>query len=46
MEILILLIPAALLLSGCGLALFIWAVHHGQFDDLDAPAWKAVFDDD
>ncbi|MFN8613610.1 MAG: cbb3-type cytochrome oxidase assembly protein CcoS [Vulcanimicrobiota bacterium] len=44
MDALYFLIPAALVLSVCGLSLFIWAVRHGQFDDLDSPAWKIFLD--
>lgn len=35
MEILFVLVPLALLLSGAGLALFFRAVASGQFEDLD-----------
>ena len=38
MDILLLLIPVTLLLAGIGLALFLWAVQSGQFDDLHSPA--------
>jgi len=34
-NILLLLIPAALALGGLGLAGFIWALKSGQFDDED-----------
>ncbi len=37
MQALIILIPAALLLGGIFLALFIRAARQGQFDDLDDP---------
>jgi cbb3-type cytochrome oxidase maturation protein len=46
MEILIYLIPAALLLAGTGLVAFLWAVSSGQFDDLDGAANRVLFDDD
>ncbi|MEQ8485185.1 MAG: cbb3-type cytochrome oxidase assembly protein CcoS [Pseudomonadales bacterium] len=35
MEILLLLIPLSLLLVGLAAATFVWAVNHGQFDQLD-----------
>ncbi len=44
MDALYFLIPAALLLSGFGLALFWWAVSHEQFDDMEGPRWKILFD--
>ncbi len=37
MQALIILVPAALLLGGIFLALFIRAARQGQFDDLDDP---------
>ncbi len=45
MDVLYYLIPAALLLSGVGLGLFWWAVRAGQFEDLEGPRWKILFDD-
>lgn len=44
MDALYFLIPAALVLSFFGLSLFIWAVRHDQFDDLESPAWKIFLD--
>ncbi len=46
MNILLLLIPAALVLGGLGLASFIWALKSGQFDDPDGAAARILFDDD
>ncbi|MEM7500596.1 MAG: cbb3-type cytochrome oxidase assembly protein CcoS [Pseudomonadota bacterium] len=46
MTILYLLIPLGLLLVGIAVAAFFWATRTGQFDDLDAPAWSVVLDDD
>ena len=46
MSILYLLIPLGLLLLGCAVAAFFWAVGSGQFDDLESPAWSVVLDDD
>lgn len=46
MSVILIMIPAALLLAGLGLAAFIFAAKSGQFDDLDTPALRAVFDDD
>lgn len=46
MGILILLVPLALLLSaGAGIAYW-WAWKHRQFEDLDTPAGRILFDDD
>ena len=46
MSVILLMIPAALLLAGLGVAAFVIAARRGQFDDLDTPALRAVFDDD
>jgi cbb3-type cytochrome oxidase maturation protein len=45
MEIVYLLLPLALLLSGTGLALFFWAVRQNQFEDLEGPAWRILEED-
>ncbi|MBF0125336.1 MAG: cbb3-type cytochrome oxidase assembly protein CcoS [Magnetococcales bacterium] len=46
MNTLYLLIPAALLLGLIGLGLMLWAVRNGQFEDLEGPAHRILFDDD
>lgn len=46
MSILYLLIPLSLLLLGLAVAVFFWAVKSGQFDDLEGPAHRILFDDD
>jgi cbb3-type cytochrome oxidase maturation protein len=46
MNIIYVLIPLALLLGGFFVASFIWATSKGQFDDLDTPAARVLFDDD
>jgi len=45
-SVIYLLIPLAIVLAGGAFAAFLWAVRRGQFDDLDAPPHRAVFDDD
>ncbi len=40
------LVPAALGLGALALAAFLWALHSGQFDDLDGAAWRAIADQD
>lgn len=46
MSALVYLIPIALALGVIGLAAFLWALHSGQFDDLDGAAERVLFDDD
>lgn len=46
MNILVYLIPIALILGGLGLAAFFWALRSGQYDDLDGAAHRILEDDD
>lgn len=46
MNMLIYLIPVALLLGGLGLGAFLWSLRNGQYDDLDGAAWRVLDDDD
>jgi cbb3-type cytochrome oxidase maturation protein len=46
MEILYLLIPLSIILVGLIIWVFIWAIHSGQFDDLEGPAHRILMDDD
>ena len=46
MSVIYLVIPIALVLAAAGLGAFLWAVRKGQFDDLDTPAVRMLFDDD
>jgi cbb3-type cytochrome oxidase maturation protein len=45
MEIIYVLIPLSIVLLVIAIALFIWAVNSGQFDDMDTPAWRILVDD-
>lgn len=45
MEVLIYLVPLALLLGLTGLIGFLWSLKSGQYDDLDGAAWRAISDD-
>lgn len=46
MEVLIYLLPLAVLLGLAGLIAFFWSVKSGQFDDMEGPAWRILADDD
>lgn len=46
MSGLVYLIPIALFLGLLGLAAFLWAIHSGQFEDLDGAAQRILFDDE
>lgn len=45
MDILVILIPIALLLGGVFALLFVLAVRAGQFDDLDDPPLRVLQDE-
>ncbi|MFY7993358.1 MAG: cbb3-type cytochrome oxidase assembly protein CcoS [Bacteriovoracaceae bacterium] len=46
MEIIIVLLPLALLLGLLFVFSFIWAVRRGQYDDLETPKHRMLIDDD
>jgi len=45
-SVLLIMLPLALILAGLFVWGFIRAVRSGQYDDLDTPPIRAVFDDD
>lgn len=45
MEVIIILIPLALLLGGLFILGFIWMTLKGQYDDLETPRFKILLDD-
>ncbi|MEO5367015.1 MAG: cbb3-type cytochrome oxidase assembly protein CcoS [Magnetococcus sp. WYHC-3] len=46
METLYFLLPVALILALVGLLGMIWALKSGQFDDMEGPAHRILYDDD
>jgi len=46
MDILIVLIPAALLLGLLGLGAFLWCLKSNQYDDLDGAARRVLLDEE
>ncbi|NNF04056.1 MAG: cbb3-type cytochrome oxidase assembly protein CcoS [Rhodothermales bacterium] len=46
MNVLYLLVPIALLLAAAGVAGFVWSVRNDQFEDVDTPGVRVLFDDD
>ena len=46
MNMLLVLIPAALLLGLIGLGAFLWALKSGQFDDLDGASHRILIDEE
>lgn len=45
MEIVLLLIPLALLFLGGAIWALFWALRKDQFDDLENASWRVVFED-
>jgi cbb3-type cytochrome oxidase maturation protein len=45
MNVLLILIPAALLLGLLGLGAFLWSLRSGQYEDLDGAAARILLDD-
>ena len=46
METIFVLLPLALLIAAIAVGFFIWAARTGQFDDLETPAVRILFDDE
>jgi cbb3-type cytochrome oxidase maturation protein len=46
MDVLIYLVPMALLLGLSGLAAFMWSLKNGQYDDVQGAAVRVLSDDD
>ena len=46
MDVLVYLIPIALVLGGVALAAFLWTLKSGQYDDMEGAANRILFDDE
>jgi cbb3-type cytochrome oxidase maturation protein len=46
MSVIFVMIPISLVLAGFGIWAFLRSVRSGQYDDMDTPPIRAVFDDD
>ena len=46
MDVLLYLVPMALLLGLSGLAAFLWSLRNGQYDDVQGAALRVLADDD
>lgn len=46
MNVLIFLIPIALLLGLLGLVAFVWSIRSGQYEDLEGASLRILLDDD
>lgn len=46
MNVVLYLLGASLILGAGGLALFLWSLRSGQYEDLEGAANRILFDDD
>jgi cbb3-type cytochrome oxidase maturation protein len=46
MNVILYLLGASLILGGGGLAIFLWSLRSGQYDDLEGAANRILFDDE
>jgi cbb3-type cytochrome oxidase maturation protein len=45
MSVVVILLLASVSVAGGFLIAFLWAVRHGQYDDLETPSMRILFDD-
>lgn len=45
MSVVFVMAPVALLLAAIAVGAFIWATRDGQFDDVETPAHRVLFDE-
>jgi cbb3-type cytochrome oxidase maturation protein len=46
MSVLYIVVPLAIVMAAVALYAFFWAVHKGQYDDLDTPPNRILVDDE
>lgn len=46
MSVVFLVLPLALLIAAAAVAAYLWAARTGQFDDLETPRHRALWDED
>ena len=45
MSVIYIVLPLAIIMAIVAVGAFLWAVHRGQFDDLETPRYRVLFDD-
>jgi cbb3-type cytochrome oxidase maturation protein len=45
MDIIVVLLPLALLLAGFFIVAFVWSTRKGQYDDLETPRFRMLLED-
>ena len=46
MNVLYVLVPLALILAAVGVAAFVWSVRSGQFEDVETPGLRVLFEEE
>jgi cbb3-type cytochrome oxidase maturation protein len=46
MTVILYLLVVSLAVAACGLAVFLWSLRSGQYDDLDGAANRILFDEE
>lgn len=46
MEIIVVLLPLALMLGGFFIIAFVWSARKGQFDDVETPRFRMLLEDE
>lgn len=46
MTVILYLLGASLMLGGAALAIFLWSLRSGQYDDMEGAANRILFDED
>lgn len=46
MSVIYILLPLGILFGAVAVWAFVWATKSGQYDDLDTPRYRMLFDDD
>ena len=46
MSVIFIILPLAIVMAAIAVAAFRWAVRGGQYDDLETPAFRAIYDDE
>lgn len=46
MNVLYVLVPLALILAAVGVVAFVWSVRSGQFEDVETPGLRVLFEEE
>ncbi|HAA56333.1 MAG TPA: cbb3-type cytochrome oxidase assembly protein CcoS [Myxococcales bacterium] len=46
MSVIYIVLPLSIVIAGAALGMFVWATKDGQFEDLDTPGSRILFEDE